>query len=347
MHSSSQNNSNNNNNGEDAEGQEENHERASRGSHPQEFAAQWEPDPPRSQSTGHSGIPEFSPPERSIPIGSQFRGQKLSPVSKMDENTTDNSSDFDCDNFLEPDHLLANTYFHILIYFMYTAIFFIAFLGNSFVCYVVLSSPRMRTVTNYFITNLAVGDMLITVLCVPFTPMPLLKQYWPFGSVLCLVVNYSQALSVFVSAYTLVAISIDKYIVIMWPLKPRISKRFATSVIFLVWLVAGTTVIPTGMFAKTFQPVNDTYYAYCDRSKFRSMPKQYWPLDSVLCPVVNYSQALSVFFLMVMQYVIPSIVLLFTYTSIAAVIWCHRIPGEAENSRDIRIAKSKRKVRNL
>ncbi|CAH1163431.1 unnamed protein product [Phaedon cochleariae] len=83
MHSSSQNNSNNNNNGEDVEGQKENHERASRGSHPQELAAQWEPDPPRSQSTGHSGIPEFSPPERSIPIGSQFRdssGKKRKPV---------------------------------------------------------------------------------------------------------------------------------------------------------------------------------------------------------------------------------------------------------------------------
>lgn len=49
--------------------------------------------------------------------------------------------------------------------------------------------------------------------------------------------------------------------------------------------------------------------------------------------------------LMVMQYVIPLIVLLFTYTSIAAVIWCHRIPGEAENCRDQRIARSKRKVK--
>lgn len=48
--------------------------------------------------------------------------------------------------------------------------------------------------------------------------------------------------------------------------------------------------------------------------------------------------------LMVLQYVIPSLVLLFTYTSIATVIWCHRIPGEAENSRDQRIARSKRKV---
>lgn len=48
--------------------------------------------------------------------------------------------------------------------------------------------------------------------------------------------------------------------------------------------------------------------------------------------------------IMFLQYIIPFTVLLFTYTSIAIVIWCHRIPGEAENSRDQRIAKSKRKV---
>ncbi|KAF5304388.1 hypothetical protein FQA39_LY09767 [Lamprigera yunnana] len=47
--------------------------------------------------------------------------------------------------------------------------------------------------------------------------------------------------------------------------------------------------------------------------------------------------------IMFLQYIIPFSVLLFTYTSIAIVIWCHKIPGEAENSRDERIAKSKRK----
>lgn len=55
-------------------------------------------------------------------------------------------------------------------------------------------------------------------------------RYWPFGSTflgstLCRIVNYTQAISVLVSAYTLVAISIDRYIAIMFPLKPRLSKR--------------------------------------------------------------------------------------------------------------------------
>lgn len=185
-------------------------------------------------------------------------------TTDFDFNLTNISLDLLCNPFLHPENPLENPVFQAIVYSMYGTIFTLAMLGNSFVCYMVLSSPRMRTVTNYFIMNLAVGDMLITLLCVPFTSIALLKQYWPFGGFLCPVVNYSMALSVFVSAYTLVAISIDKYMVIMWPLKPRISKRFATSVIALVWLIAGFTVLPTGMFARVFQP-NGSRYEYCDK----------------------------------------------------------------------------------
>lgn len=41
---------------------------------------------------------------------------------------------------------------------------------------------------------------------------------------------------------------------------------------------------------------------------------------------------------------IPLAVLIFTYTRIAIAVWGKRPPGEAENSRDQRMARSKRKV---
>lgn len=131
-----------------------------------------------------------------------------------------------CDKAYLSDNDLSSSYFQIAVYIMYISIFVVAMLGNGIVCYIVTSSPRMRTVTNYFIANLAVGDILMSLFCVPFSFVSiLLLHYWPFGSVLCHLVNYSQAVSVLVSAYTLVAISIDRYIAIMWPLRPRITKR--------------------------------------------------------------------------------------------------------------------------
>lgn len=124
--------------------------------------------------------------------------------------------------------------FQTIVYFMYTWIFLVAFIGNGIVCFIVKSCQSMRTVTNFFIANLAVGDILMSLFCVPFTFVPtLILSYWPFGTVLCHLVNYAQATSVLVSAYTLVAISVDRYIVIMWPLRPRITKRFVFIIIQL------------------------------------------------------------------------------------------------------------------
>lgn len=124
----------------------------------------------------------------------------------------------------DPSH--GSTFFQITVYMLYISIFVIALFGNGIVCYIVYASPRMKTVTNYFIVNLAVGDILMSLFCVPFSFFStLLLQHWPFGSALCHLVNYTQALSVLVSAYTLVAISIDRYIAILWPLRPRVSKR--------------------------------------------------------------------------------------------------------------------------
>uniref|UniRef100_A0A182T3Y3 G-protein coupled receptors family 1 profile domain-containing protein n=1 Tax=Anopheles maculatus TaxID=74869 RepID=A0A182T3Y3_9DIPT len=48
--------------------------------------------------------------------------------------------------------------------------------------------------------------------------------------------------------------------------------------------------------------------------------------------------------LLTTQFIVPLVVLIFTYTRIAIVVWGKRPPGEAENSRDQRMAKSKRKV---
>lgn len=121
---------------------------------------------------------------------------------------------------------LSSVYFITAVYLLYIPIFIFALLGNGTVCYIVQSTPRMRTVTNYFIANLAMGDILMSLFCVPSSFISIfILGYWPFGIALCHFVNYSQAVSVLVSAYTLVAISIDRYIAIMWPLRPRITKR--------------------------------------------------------------------------------------------------------------------------
>ncbi|GLH07667.1 RYamide receptor, partial [Gryllus bimaculatus] len=157
---------------------------------------------------------------------------------------------------------LASPYFQAAVYVCYVSVLLLALLGNGLVCYVVYASPRMWTVTNYFIVNLAVGDVLLTLLCVPFSFVAtLLLQHWPFGPELCRTVSFSQATSVLVSAYTLVAISLDRYVAIRWPLRPRLSKRHAKAVIGAVWLVAVLTAAPIALLSTLTQP--SEWHAHC------------------------------------------------------------------------------------
>jgi hypothetical protein len=53
--------------------------------------------------------------------------------------------------------------------FAYLLVFAVGLVGNYFVIAVVYRTPRMRTVTNFFIVNLAVADILVIIFCLPAT----------------------------------------------------------------------------------------------------------------------------------------------------------------------------------
>lgn len=55
--------------------------------------------------------------------------------------------------------------------FVYLLIFMLGIFGNVLVVYVVWANKHMRTVTNIFIVNLAVSDIMLCGLAVPFTPL--------------------------------------------------------------------------------------------------------------------------------------------------------------------------------
>ena len=59
--------------------------------------------------------------------------------------------------------------FQATLHFMYITILVIAIFGNGIVCFIVSTSSRMQTVTNFFIANLALSDMLMAFFCIPFS----------------------------------------------------------------------------------------------------------------------------------------------------------------------------------
>lgn len=98
-----------------------------------------------------------------------------------------------------------------LQYTMFTAIFVVSVIGNTLVCLVIVRTPRMRTTRNFLLVNLAVADLTVALLCIPFevilkTTFP----HWPLGSVMCKILWPTMTSVTTCSSATLIAISYDR-----------------------------------------------------------------------------------------------------------------------------------------
>ena len=106
----------------------------------------------------------------------------------------------------------------ILICFNLTVI-----LGNSLVITAVFTSQKLRSVTNMFIVSLAVADLMLGIMVLPYSSANEVLRYWPFGTIWC---SAWLAVDVWLSTasiFNLCAISLDRYLAITHPFRyPRL-----------------------------------------------------------------------------------------------------------------------------
>ncbi|ODM95717.1 Neuropeptide FF receptor 1 [Orchesella cincta] len=103
----------------------------------------------------------------------------------------------------------------------------------------------MRTVTNMFIANLALADIIIGLFTIPFQFQAALLQRWNLPDFMCAFCPFVQILSVNVSVFTLSAIAVDRYRAVLFPLSARSSKRKATWAILSIWSLGLVIALPT------------------------------------------------------------------------------------------------------
>ncbi|KAK2536302.1 hypothetical protein Q9966_006447, partial [Columba livia] len=139
--------------------------------------------------------------------------------------------------------LLVTAYSFIIIFSLF---------GNVLVCHVVIKTKRMHSATSLFIVNLAVADIMITLLNTPFTLARFVNSTWIFGKGMCHVSRFAQYCSLHVSALTLTAIAVDRHQVIMHPLKPHISTTKGVIYISVIWIMATCFSLPHAIYQKLF-----------------------------------------------------------------------------------------------
>uniref|UniRef100_A0A1I8JIE4 G_PROTEIN_RECEP_F1_2 domain-containing protein n=1 Tax=Macrostomum lignano TaxID=282301 RepID=A0A1I8JIE4_9PLAT len=97
----------------------------------------------------------------------------------------------------------------------YATIGLMGTLGNALVVFVVLRKRSMQTITNIFITNMAISDIIMSTLNVPLTPAAMFMDSWTLPSLVCKLMPMTMGVSVYVSSLTSTAIAIDRYFVIV------------------------------------------------------------------------------------------------------------------------------------
>ena len=176
---------------------------------------------------------------------------------------------------------------------LYALVLFLSLVGNTLVCVVVCRQQRLRTSTNFFIVNLAIADLGITVFCIPFDVVVQETKTWPFGDFMCRILYPVMTMCAFASVGTLTAISLNRYLAILRPMRFRAGTTRAKWCIVAIWTISFLFVLP--------------YMAILELSKEKQCIET-WP---------EFYSKMYTIVIFVCQYVIPLTIITAAYTKIA------------------------------
>ncbi|XP_077984683.1 prokineticin receptor 1-like [Glandiceps talaboti] len=211
-------------------------------------------------------------------------------------------------------------------------------IGNAMLMYVLLRHRKMRTVPNLLIANLAASDFLVAVVCAPFNLSYYVSQNWRFGENMCIAVAYIKLVSLYVSTNSLLVIAIDRYIVIVNPLRPRMRAVAAMVAVVIIWILSAIVVTPTAMYTKTI--------AFWDNGVMSYYCGEFWEQTRMVA-LKSYNV-----FLLVGEYIFPLVVMAYCYINISRKLWKHSsatptVIRQPNNVPNLNTATKKKTIRLL
>lgn len=139
----------------------------------------------------------------------------------------------------------VNPRLNILALFLLPVLCVSGLIGNILVCIAIALNKQLHNVTNYFLFSLAIADLLVCVIVMPFSIIVEVSDgSWNWNFPICLIYIYADVFLCSASIVHMTTISLDRYIGISKPLSTR--NRRKTTIILKISSVWVITAIITG-----------------------------------------------------------------------------------------------------
>ncbi|XP_034412222.1 chemokine (C-C motif) receptor 12a [Cyclopterus lumpus] len=193
--------------------------------------------------------------------------------------------------------------------FYYTN-FLLSYLGNGLVLYIIYKYEKLCTVTNIFLLNLVLSNLLFAA-SLPFWATYHLSE-WIFGMALCKMVSSAYFIGFYSSILFLTLITFDRYLAVVHAVAATKSRKKAYAIIasVAVWCISIVASVKELVLQNVWKsPFNGLI---CEESGYPESTMERWRL-------VSYYQQFLLFFLL------PLFMVMYCYISITVRILSTRM----------------------
>jgi len=221
---------------------------------------------------------------------------------------------------------------------LYASLIALSTAANSFVVFIVLKYKNLHSVTNYFLVNLSVADLLVTLVCMPIAvAFFLAPKVWLMGETMWKLTGYLQGVAAGASVYTIATMSVDRYLVVRSSMSCRKvldNRRIAVVVLISLWVIPLLVCSPLLWSRRLVVEVIEE----------GNLTLVYGTEDWSDLPSLKHAFGLVFFFAL---YVIPGFLVTFCYILMSRVLLGLRPPADVVDPRQMRLVEERRRITRL
>ncbi|XP_013858209.1 chemokine (C motif) receptor 1a, duplicate 1 [Austrofundulus limnaeus] len=175
----------------------------------------------------------------------RFRGSTSPAMTDLFNTTAEYADDYP-DEVCEKDHVVK--FGSIATPFFFTIVFTLSLTGNILVLVILGLYENLKSLTNIFILNLAVSDLIFTI------GLPFWAIYhiwgWIFSKVICKAVTFVFFTGFYSSVLFLTIMTIYRYLAVVHPLSDMSNQNVCAGVLVsgLMWTISIAAAMPSLLF---------------------------------------------------------------------------------------------------